>query len=191
MRPLLLLLLAAGCTTSRPVMAPDGSQGHYIECHRNQANCMDEAADLCPGGYHVLDRGDQSGALATYNQFTNQVYVAPTFKGSMTIVCRHRGPAANAEQLTCREGLRLYRDQRGTFGCVADANRAQARRDGLTEVGAGPPQLAAQTEGAPVPAVPAGPPRKFRSENGTVYVVQPESFDRARRAGWVEIGKEE
>lgn len=85
-----LAVAAVGCVTSRPVMAPDGSQGHYIECPRSIDRCMDKAAELCPAGYNVIDSGGRHGAIAQTNYQTGQTVVTPTFRGNMTISCRAR-----------------------------------------------------------------------------------------------------
>lgn len=61
-----LWLLAAvglgGCVRTAPVMAPDGSHGILISnCNDSQA-CYEKAAEICPRGYNVFDRQNQTWA---------------------------------------------------------------------------------------------------------------------------------
>ncbi|HMJ51079.1 MAG TPA: hypothetical protein VK540_03365 [Polyangiaceae bacterium] len=92
------MCLLAACATSREVMAPDGSRAHYIECPRSQAECMDEAAELCPRGYEVIDSGEKSGAVARQDRFTGVTTVNKVYRGTLTVKCRRRGRVQNQEE---------------------------------------------------------------------------------------------
>jgi hypothetical protein len=64
-----MALLLTGCVSSRPVTLPDGTQGISIRCPgaaRDIADCMNEAARICGGPYHVYgsDQTDVGGAMA-------------------------------------------------------------------------------------------------------------------------------
>ncbi len=54
------LMTLSGCVaTARPVMLPNGMQGLAINCggaHRDIADCMNKAAQMCAGPYEMLDR---------------------------------------------------------------------------------------------------------------------------------------
>jgi hypothetical protein len=91
-------ILLSSCATSREVMAPDGSRAYYIECPRNQATCMDEAAELCPRGYKVIDRGENSGAVAQHNDFTGATTVNKTYRGTLTVKCRLKRKARSEDE---------------------------------------------------------------------------------------------
>lgn len=81
-------LLLIGCTTSRQVMAPSGGVAWHIECP-NPAACMDEAAEKCPRGYEVVDRGQRNGGYVQTSPQTGQQTVVPTSRGTLTIECTH------------------------------------------------------------------------------------------------------
>lgn len=54
---LILLLLIAGCATSKPVRGPNGENAYQVKCgNAVKSKCTAKAADLCPSGYRVLDR---------------------------------------------------------------------------------------------------------------------------------------
>lgn len=55
-------------TGSTPVALPDGTQGYAIHCNgiRNDvSSCMNEAAAVCGGAYHIVstDQTDTGGAV--------------------------------------------------------------------------------------------------------------------------------
>lgn len=72
-RTAMLAILGAigvsGCVTARPVALPNGTQGYAIECPgaaRDISDCMNKAAQVCGGAYHILDReGNVVGGAAT------------------------------------------------------------------------------------------------------------------------------
>jgi hypothetical protein len=87
MGPAAALGLAAlhGCATpvsSRPVVLPDGHLGYDVRCNgaRNDiGDCMNEAARVCSGQYHVatpIINGDSGAAIAA----------VPADKGSAVIM---------------------------------------------------------------------------------------------------------
>jgi len=88
MRIALALLVVAGCVTSDRVPLPDGSFGWYIECPRDQSACLDEAAEKCPRGYEVIDRGSRTGAYASTSPYTMQTVMVPVTRGTLTIECK-------------------------------------------------------------------------------------------------------
>jgi hypothetical protein len=90
MRALLVLLAltVSACVSSREVMTPSGGRGWLIECPRGQSACMDEAAEKCPRGYEVLDRGTIQGGYMNTSPQTGQQTFVPTSRGTMTIECR-------------------------------------------------------------------------------------------------------
>jgi hypothetical protein len=71
--PLAVLGLAAlgGCVTpisSRPVVLPDGHLGYDVRCNgaRNDiGDCMNEAARVCSGQYHVATQVSEEAGAAT------------------------------------------------------------------------------------------------------------------------------
>jgi len=67
-----------GCTTSKPVVVPDGSQGWSIDCSRSQIDCISEAQHRCPNGYDVV--------------------APPASRATMTIRCRAVTPAAKVAE---------------------------------------------------------------------------------------------
>jgi hypothetical protein len=55
---LLLLVVLAGCASSKQVRAPNGGTAYEVKCgNAVKSKCTSKAADLCPHGYSVLDRG--------------------------------------------------------------------------------------------------------------------------------------
>jgi hypothetical protein len=60
------LLALAGCVTpisSRPVVLPDGHLGYDVRCngaHNDIGDCMNEAARVCSGQYHVATQISQA-----------------------------------------------------------------------------------------------------------------------------------
>lgn len=88
---LALALALAGCASSaRRVMAPDGYQAIYVTCRRSQLNCMERAAQECPGGYRVLDSSERSGAVVM-DHGNGVASVTSTHRGTLVIRCRHDG----------------------------------------------------------------------------------------------------
>lgn len=62
---LMMLTLEASCAFvvhATPVALPDGTQGYAIHCNgaaRDISDCMNEAAKVCGGAYHITD-GNQT-----------------------------------------------------------------------------------------------------------------------------------
>ena len=65
---LLLLLVLAGCVSTKEVYTPDGRQGHTIDCsayRHSWSDCLAKASDLCGArGYDILERSGEPGAAA-------------------------------------------------------------------------------------------------------------------------------
>jgi hypothetical protein len=85
---LLLGFFAVGCATATPVMAPNGRTALYIECPRSQLQCMEEAAESCPLGYDVIDRGGQTSAVVVAGNVA-----APVHTGNLTVQCKGKRAA--------------------------------------------------------------------------------------------------
>jgi hypothetical protein len=65
------LLALSGCATpisSRPVVMPDGHLGYDVRCngtHNDISDCMNEAARVCSGQYHVATQiSEEAGGVA-------------------------------------------------------------------------------------------------------------------------------
>lgn len=86
---ILLLLLLAGCASSKPTYLPDGSMGHMIGCSGSAASwgmCYEKAGQLCgPKGYTVVAGGAEQGAVVTATGGT--VFGGSTMTRSMMIKC--------------------------------------------------------------------------------------------------------
>ena len=51
------LALLAGCASATQVQAPNGQPAYLVKCgNAVKSKCADKAAELCPGGYQVLNR---------------------------------------------------------------------------------------------------------------------------------------
>jgi hypothetical protein len=65
--------LVAGCAGTTEILGPDGEQATKIECPGAAANlstCFDEADEVCPAGYTLLDtyQGGPSGATQRFGR---------------------------------------------------------------------------------------------------------------------------
>jgi len=90
----ILVLLIAGCTAPpvrsrvEPVALPDGTQGFAVHCHRGIARCMNAAAEVCAGPYHVLDsEGRTSGTVAV--PMANGVIAVNASRHTLIVECAH------------------------------------------------------------------------------------------------------
>ncbi|GJL97586.1 MAG: hypothetical protein DHS20C06_14030 [Hyphobacterium sp.] len=68
--PLLLAsALMAGCTTSSPLTSPNGRPGFTVNCSGGGGGrwsaCYEEASNLCPNGYVVIDRVGDTDAMVS------------------------------------------------------------------------------------------------------------------------------
>jgi hypothetical protein len=55
---LILLLVLAGCASAKQVRGPNGGTAYEVKCgNAVKSKCTAKAADLCPRGYSVLERG--------------------------------------------------------------------------------------------------------------------------------------
>lgn len=92
---LLVLLSAAACgsASSRSVMGPDGKSWWYITCRRGHDHCLDEAAELCPGGYVVGTAEEHDGPSMVVANGLGGANVYTQRRGSMMIQCRGRTAA--------------------------------------------------------------------------------------------------
>jgi len=68
---LLAAMLAAGCTTVKPVTLSDGSQGHAISCGgtaQSMGDCMEKAGEICgAAGYTVMAQNGSSTPVMLSN----------------------------------------------------------------------------------------------------------------------------
>lgn len=62
----LLAALAGGCATAEVVMGPDGTEHVNVHCQRQVSVCYRKMAEVCPGGYQVIN-GQQGFALVPIN----------------------------------------------------------------------------------------------------------------------------
>ena len=53
---LLLLPLLSSCVDVVTAAGPDGKPAYVIDCDVESQRCFDRAAELCPGGYYLVDR---------------------------------------------------------------------------------------------------------------------------------------
>jgi hypothetical protein len=54
---LIILVVLAGCATSKQVRGPNGGTAYEVKCgNAVKSKCTAKAADLCPRGYTVLER---------------------------------------------------------------------------------------------------------------------------------------
>lgn len=86
-------LLACGASSTR-VNGPDGRGTWYsITCRRNQANCVEEAGEVCTRGYDVADSGGHLQLVVT------NLYAGEAYSGRMLVKCRDglRPAAPSAE----------------------------------------------------------------------------------------------
>ena len=76
-------LLAVGCATSTPTIAPDGSPALSIRCGASaQDQCMLKAGEVCPGGYDVINSSSaqylgqvgSSSVSGSWNRYGGGVY---------------------------------------------------------------------------------------------------------------------
>ena len=106
MRTLLVsVLFVVGCVNSREVMSPSGGRAWHIECPRDQSACMDEAAEKCPRGYEVIDRGTVNGGYLNTSPQTGQQTFVPVQRGTLTVECRTHS-ASNSDVVRQRNAVR-------------------------------------------------------------------------------------
>jgi hypothetical protein len=87
---LLVLLALGGCVTARPVALPNGTQGYAIRCpggHRDIADCMNKAAEVCGGKYQVLN-GDAMVAGGVVAPVGNGAVFVPAVHRSLIVSCQ-------------------------------------------------------------------------------------------------------
>lgn len=87
---ILLLLLLAGCASSKVTHMPDGSIGHSINCSGSALTwngCYEKAGELCKErGYTVIAGGSDETAVVAGNQFG--VYGSAAATRSMLVKCK-------------------------------------------------------------------------------------------------------
>ena len=69
MKKLLILatLTITGCTTTPPekIVTPSGNEGYSIKCGAGPDNCYTKGDELCPDGYNVIERTNNSLTAST------------------------------------------------------------------------------------------------------------------------------
>lgn len=81
----LLSLHIAGCATARKMTTPDGNEGYYIKCDGTAVSmdvCYRKASDLCPNGYKIIDKNNESGVVI--NPYT----IGSTSKKGIFVECK-------------------------------------------------------------------------------------------------------
>lgn len=86
-----VVVLLADCAEKPPmVKSPDGSAWWYvIECTGSRADCMDEAAEVCPHGYSIMD-ADETGSRGTGVRVGRFGFGRTTTEQEIMVQCKHR-----------------------------------------------------------------------------------------------------
>ncbi len=64
----LVLVLLNGCAITKQIKTPNGNDGYYISCNGLAVSisvCYEKAAKLCPKGYEIIDKNNNSGVAIT------------------------------------------------------------------------------------------------------------------------------
>lgn len=73
------IVFTAACSTAQTMKLPNGKLGYYVKCPRSIQNCYEKAAEVCPKGYEVQDKTNNSkilhyaGTLTTVKKFEMMV----------------------------------------------------------------------------------------------------------------------
>jgi hypothetical protein len=105
-----LALFSCNRASSRPITTPSGERGFAIRCRGDQTNCFEEAGEVCPRGYDILeDARDTSGVQITSGYATG-ISVDKKFSGQMLVKCTSGDSAAQDEQrdTPSRQGRTRY-----------------------------------------------------------------------------------
>jgi hypothetical protein len=97
----LIVLAIASCNraSSRPVITPGGEQGFAINCRGDQNNCFEEAGDVCPGGYDIVDDSQGTTGVQITSGYASGISVDKKFAGRMLITCTNgRNTVRNERQ---------------------------------------------------------------------------------------------
>lgn len=79
---LAITLLMGGCSSVSKIQLPNGEQGFYVKCPRSVQNCYEKATEVCPHGYRVMDKTDNSTFITNGGNFT------PVKKFEMMVQCK-------------------------------------------------------------------------------------------------------
>jgi len=90
---LILVGMMAGCfSRSKQVTGPDGKRDWYsITCRSSRAHCLEEAGDVCPGGYEVADASEKQSFELSRN-FSGQAVAGERYDGQMLVKCKTGSP---------------------------------------------------------------------------------------------------
>ena len=95
-----LILLVAGCATSKQISGPNGEILHSIDCsgyYSNIGTCLEKAGKICgPRGYDIIMGGTENqGTSMSSTQFG--LFAAPMV--SREIIIRCKGPEAKQDSI--------------------------------------------------------------------------------------------
>lgn len=90
MRWMLLVVMAAGCTSATAVMGPDGTPHYNVHCPRSMTACYGKMAEVCPVGYAIVN---QSGGINAITPTANGPVGGGSFN-DVLIKCRAATAAA-------------------------------------------------------------------------------------------------
>lgn len=82
-----ILLLLASCASVQPqeFKGPNGKTAYSMQCSgmgRTLHECYQKAAEVCPGGYHIIDRASETGAVPIGGSWV------PATRQSLAIECK-------------------------------------------------------------------------------------------------------
>lgn len=86
----ILVAFLSACSTSKPVILPDGRTGHAVECNGTMnsiAGCYEAAGKACPAGYDIIDSQQERGAAALPDG-AGGLSVVPTASRAVLIACK-------------------------------------------------------------------------------------------------------
>lgn len=88
--PLLVLIVLAGCATSKPIFLPSGQRGFAIKCDgsaRSWNGCYELAGRMCgAAGYDIVNRQGESSPSVVANQYG--LIAGDTVHRSLLIACK-------------------------------------------------------------------------------------------------------
>lgn len=82
---LAVAILTTGCAGASSTQIANSPDRYDVTCRHGLGNCHEEAARVCPSGYTVVDRGEQSGAVVS--PLGNSAMVTPVYKGEIIVEC--------------------------------------------------------------------------------------------------------
>lgn len=95
---LALVLLSCNRASSRAVTMPSGEQGFAIKCRGDQTNCFEEAGELCPRGYDIVEDSRGTTGVQVTGGYAAGISVDKKFAGQMLITCTNGYRSTRSEQ---------------------------------------------------------------------------------------------